>query len=56
MARLDVTWRCGCEATHLELFTGSAQSVIEKWIVDTDKMTMTFCDKGGREMLVERIS
>jgi len=33
-----------------------AQSGIEKWTVDTRRMTMTFYDKAGREMLVEQIS
>jgi hypothetical protein len=28
---------------------------IEKWTVDTGRMTMTFYDKAGREMLVEQI-
>jgi hypothetical protein len=32
------------------------QGGIEKWTVDTGRMTMTFCDKSGREMLVEHIS
>ncbi len=32
-----------------------AQSGIEKWTVDTRRMTMTFYDKAGREMLVEQI-
>jgi uncharacterized protein YbcV (DUF1398 family) len=35
---------------------GLAQSGIEKWTVDTGRMTMTFHDKAGREMLVEQIS
>ena len=35
---------------------GLAQSGIEKWTVDTGRMTMTFYDKADREMLVERIS
>jgi uncharacterized protein YbcV (DUF1398 family) len=33
-----------------------AQSGIEKWTVDTGRMTMTFCDKASIEMLVEQIS
>jgi len=33
-----------------------AQSGIEKWTVDTGRMTITFCDKAGSEMLVEQIS
>jgi uncharacterized protein YbcV (DUF1398 family) len=44
------------QTTYLEMSRGLAQSGIEKWIVDTSRMTMTFCDKAGTEMLVERIS
>jgi uncharacterized protein YbcV (DUF1398 family) len=44
------------ETTYLEMSRGLAQSGIEKWTVDTGRMTMTFCDKAGREMLVEHIS
>jgi len=44
------------ETTYLEMSRGLAQSGIEKWTVDTGRMTMTFCDKAGREMLVEQIS
>jgi hypothetical protein len=32
-----------------------AQSGTEKWTVDTGRMTMTFYDKAGGEMLVEKI-
>ncbi|MGC2446299.1 MAG: DUF1398 family protein [Candidatus Sulfotelmatobacter sp.] len=44
------------ETTYLEMSRGLAQSGIEKWTVDTGKMIMMFCDKAGREMLVEQIS
>ena len=43
------------ETTYLEMSRGLAQSGIEKWAVDTSRMTMTFYDKAGREMLVEQI-
>jgi uncharacterized protein YbcV (DUF1398 family) len=43
------------ETTYLEMSKGLAQSGIEKWTVDTGRMTMTFYDKTGREMLVEQI-
>jgi hypothetical protein len=32
-----------------------AERRIEKWTVDTGRMTMTFYDNPGREMLVEQI-
>jgi uncharacterized protein YbcV (DUF1398 family) len=44
------------ETTYLEMSRGLAQSGIEKWTVDTGRMTMTFYDKAGTEMLVEQIS
>ena len=44
------------ETTYLEMSMGLAQSGIERWSVDTGRMTMTFCDKAGKEMLVEQIS
>lgn len=34
---------------------GLAESGIEKWTVDTSKMTMIFYDKTGNEMLVDKI-
>jgi uncharacterized protein YbcV (DUF1398 family) len=43
------------ETTYLEMSRGLAQSGIEKWTVDTARMTMTFYDKAGSEMLVEQI-
>jgi uncharacterized protein YbcV (DUF1398 family) len=44
------------QSTYLEMSRGLAQSGIEKWTVDTGRMTMTFSDKAGMEMLVEPIS
>src|SRR6266550_4919894 len=41
------------QTTYLEMSMGLAQSGIEKWTVDTARMTMTFYDKAGSEMLVE---
>ena len=41
--------------SYLEMSRGSAESGIEKWTVDTNRMTMTFYDKAGNEMLVEAI-
>ena len=43
------------QTTYLEMSMGLAQSGIEKWTVDTGRMTMTFYDKAGREMLVEQL-
>jgi uncharacterized protein YbcV (DUF1398 family) len=44
------------QTTYLEMSRGLAQSGIEKWTVDTARMTMTYYDKSGREMLVEQIT
>ncbi len=44
------------ETTYLEMSRGLAESGIEKWTVDTSRMTMTFYDKSGVEILVEQIS
>jgi uncharacterized protein YbcV (DUF1398 family) len=44
------------KTTYLEMSKGLAQSGIEKWTVDTSKMTMIFYDRAGREMLVESIT
>ncbi len=43
------------KTTHIEMSKGLAVSGIEKWTVDTSKITMIFYDKAGSEMLVERI-
>ncbi len=43
------------ETTYLEMSRGLAESGIEKWTVDMGRMTMTFYDKAGVEMLVEQI-
>ena len=34
---------------------GLAETGIEKWTVDTNRMTITFYDKAGNEMLIEAI-
>jgi len=44
------------ETTYIEMSQGLAESGIEKWSVDANRETMTFLDKEGHEMLVERIS
>lgn len=44
------------QTTYLEMSRGLAQSGIKKWIVETSRMTIAFCDKAGREMLIEQIA
>ncbi len=43
------------KTTYIEMSQGLAESGIEKWTVDTTRMTMIFYDKVGSEMLVETI-
>jgi uncharacterized protein YbcV (DUF1398 family) len=43
------------QTTYLEMSKGLAQSGIEKWTVDTGRMTMTFYDSSGEAMLAEQI-
>ena len=43
------------KTSYLEMSRGLAESGIEKWTVDTNRMTMTFYDKAANEMLVEAI-
>ena len=43
------------KTSYLEMSRGLANSGIEKWTFDTNKMTMTYYDKGGNVMLIEEI-
>ncbi len=43
------------KTTYIEMSKGLAESGIEKWTVDTSRMTMIYFDKAGNEMLVEKI-
>lgn len=43
------------KTTYVEMSKGLADSGIEKWTVDTTTMTMSFYDKTGNALLVERI-
>lgn len=43
------------KSSYVEMSQGLAESGIEKWTVDTSKLTMIFYDKAGKEMLVEKI-
>jgi hypothetical protein len=44
------------QTTYLEMSRSLAESRIEKWTVNTGTMTVTFHDKAGKEMPVEKIS
>jgi uncharacterized protein YbcV (DUF1398 family) len=41
------------KTSYLEMSQGLADSGIEKWTFDTNKMTITYCDKAGNEMFAE---
>jgi uncharacterized protein YbcV (DUF1398 family) len=43
------------EIDYLEMSQALADSGIEKWSFDTSKMTITYYDMDGREMLIEAI-
>jgi uncharacterized protein YbcV (DUF1398 family) len=43
------------KTNYLEMSKGLADSGIEKWTFDTNKMTIAYYDKGGNEILVEVI-
>ena len=43
------------KTNYLEMSKGLADSGIEKWTFDTNKMTITYYDKDGTEILVEAI-
>jgi uncharacterized protein YbcV (DUF1398 family) len=43
------------ETNYYTFCTHCAETGIEKWIVDLEKMTCTYFDKAGNEILVEQI-
>ena len=43
------------KTTYTEMSKGLAESGIEKWTVDTNRMTLTFYDKAGTKMQIEAI-
>ena len=43
------------KTTYIEMSEGLAESGVEKWTVDTNKMTMIYYDKAGNELLVEKL-
>jgi len=43
------------KTSYLEMSRGLAESGIEKWTFDTNKMIMTYYDKAGNVMLLDEI-
>jgi uncharacterized protein YbcV (DUF1398 family) len=44
------------KTSYVEMSRGLADSGIEKWTMDTRALTVTYYDKTGNELLVEKIS
>ena len=44
------------KTSYMEMSKGLADSGIEKWTMDTTALTVTYYDKAGNEMLLEKIS
>ena len=44
------------KTSYVEMSKGLADSGIEKWTMDTTALTVTYYDKAGNEMLLEKIS
>ncbi len=43
------------ETNYFEFCQHCAETGVEKWIVDLNKMTCTYFDKSGNEVLVEKV-
>jgi uncharacterized protein YbcV (DUF1398 family) len=43
------------KTSYFEMSKGLADSGVEKWTFDTNKMTVAYYDKAGHEMLVEEV-
>jgi uncharacterized protein YbcV (DUF1398 family) len=43
------------KTSYVEMSKGLAESGIEKWVIDTNKLTMTFFDKAGNVLLVDTL-
>jgi len=43
------------ETSYVEMSAGLASSGVEKWVADTAALTMTYYDRSGEPLLVERV-
>jgi uncharacterized protein YbcV (DUF1398 family) len=43
------------QTAYVEMSAGLAASGVEKWVVDTTALTMTYCDPAGVALLVESV-
>jgi len=50
-----LTLHAGGKTNYLEMSQELADSGVEKWSFDTGKMTLTYFDVKGRQMLIEEI-
>jgi uncharacterized protein YbcV (DUF1398 family) len=43
------------ETSYVEMSAGLAASGVEKWVADTRALTMTYCDRAGVALLVDKV-
>ena len=43
------------ETSYFEMSEGLAASGVEKWVADTAALTMTYCDRAGVALLIEKV-
>jgi uncharacterized protein YbcV (DUF1398 family) len=43
------------ETSYVEMSAGLAASGVEKWVVDTAGLTITYCARSGEALLVEQV-
>jgi uncharacterized protein YbcV (DUF1398 family) len=43
------------ETSYVEMSAGLASSGIEKWVADTAALTLAYCDREGRALLVDKV-
>jgi len=44
------------KTNYMEMSRGLAESGVEKWVVDTLAATISYCDKNGNVLLMEKIA
>ena len=44
------------KTSYLEMSTGLAQRGVEKWVADTNALTMTYCARDGVVLLVDHVT
>ena len=44
------------QTSYSQMSAGLAESGVAKWVADTEALTMTYCDRDGRILLVEDVA